>query len=309
MSHVSKTLNLFLALCLVAGSVPAQTGAQNKAPQIVHTPVTAAVRGQGITLKAKVTDDSGRIEAVTLYYTLSKDAAPFDVVMKPVGLDLYLGTIEAGVLAGVNSLTYYIEAQDDLGATTETPWQMIEVRDPKKGADASTPATKIAPSKEEGGATWPYVVGAAVVIGGGAALLASGGGGGGGGDSSSDGGGSSTNAPGNAAAGTYGGSATTCTTPDNENPDCESHGMSIVIDSAGKVFSDSLREGDSMKGTLKGSDFTLTSEVNDSDAQLTGEIVYNGTVLGNNRIVGTIGGSATSPTGSVTYSGSFTANK
>ena len=305
MSHVSKTLNLFLALCLVAGSVPAQTGTPNKSPQIAHAPVTTAVRGQGITLKAKVTDDHGHIESVTLYYTLSKDAAPFDVVMKSVGLDLYLGTIEAGVLAGINSLTYYIEAQDELGATTETPWQLIEVRDPKKGADAGTPVAKIAPSTEEESATWPYVVGGVVLIGGGAALLASGGGGGGGGSDS----GTSTNPPSLAAAGTYGGSVTTCATPGDGIPTCESHGMSIVIDSAGKVFSDSLREGDSMKGTLNGSDFTLTSEVNESDTQLTGQIVYNGTVLGDNRIVGSIGGSSSGPSNSVTYSGSFSASK
>jgi hypothetical protein len=305
MSYSSKTLNLFVALCLAASSVPAQTPTQNKAPQISHVPVTTAIRGQGITLKAKVTDDHSHIEAVTLYYTLSKDAAPFDVVMKSVGLDLYLGTIEAGVLAGIHSLTYYIEAQDELGATTETPWQMIEVRDPKKGADAATPATKIAPSNtEEEGATWPYVVGGVVLIGGGAALLAGGGGGGGGGDDSG-----STNPPSSAAAGTYGGSITTCATPGEGGPTCESHGMSIIIDSAGKVFSDSVREGESLNSTLSGSDFTLTASVNEPDSQLTGQIIYNGTVLGDSRIVGSIGGSAASPTGSVTYSGSFSASK
>ncbi|HEY8240591.1 MAG TPA: hypothetical protein VIH35_04050, partial [Kiritimatiellia bacterium] len=182
MEKFFKALNLMLALCLATGPAWAQETKANKAPQISHEPVTTAVRGQGITLKAKVTDDSGAVEAVTLYYTLSKDAAPFQVPMKSVGLDLFLGTIEAGVLSGINSISYYIDAQDSLGATTETPWRLIEMRDPKKGADAGTPVAKIGPTEEEG-SSWPYVVGAVVVVGGGALLLAGSGGGGGGGSS------------------------------------------------------------------------------------------------------------------------------
>ena len=144
----------------------------NLAPQVSHEPVTTAVRGQGVTLKAKVTDDHQKVESVTLYYTLSKDAAPFSVPMKPVGLDLYLGTIEAGVLAGINSLSYYIDAQDDLGATAETPWRVIDIRDAKSPPDA---AQKIAPSGSEGsGIHWGYVAAGAVVAGGAALLLAGG---------------------------------------------------------------------------------------------------------------------------------------
>jgi hypothetical protein len=285
---------------MAAGPAFAQ-GAGNIAPQISHEPVTTAVRGQGVTLKAKVTDEQKKVAAVTLYYTLSKDAAPFQVPMKSVGLDLYLGTIEAGVLAGINSLSYYIEAQDDLGATVETPWRVISIRDSKSPSD---PAAAIAPSGDEGsGIHWGYVA-AGVVVAGGVALLASGGGGGGGGGSDSGSTNKTTNV--NSRAGSYNGSVTTCFTPVGGPPTCDTHGMTIIIDSSGRVFSETLNEDQQMTGQLSGDDFTLTADARASDGE--GEIVYSGTVVGE-RIVGSIGGSATSTNGTGSYSGSFTASK
>lgn len=304
MRHRTPTLALrcvafSLALALASGPALAEVAA-NQAPQVSHQPVTTAVRGQGLTLKAKVTDDHGKVASVTLYYTLSKDAAPFEVPMNPVGLDLYLGTIEAGVLAGINSLSYYIEAQDDVGAAVETPWRVIEIRDAKSPADA--PA-KVAPSGgDEGGIHWGYVAGAAAVAGGVALLVAGGGGGGGGSDSGSTN--VTTNV--NTRAGTYAGSVTTCFTPDEGSPACETHGMTIVIDSSGRVLSETLNEDQQMTGQLSGDDFTLTADAPESDGE--GEIVYAGTVVGS-RIVGSISGSASSTNGAGSYSGSFTAGK
>jgi hypothetical protein len=292
-----RLIAFFTALNLATGPVLAQA-ANNQPPQVSHQPVTAAVRGQGLTLKAKVTDDHAKVQAVTLYYTLSKDAAPFQVPMKPVGLDLYLGTIEAGI----NSLSYYIEAQDELGAAVETPWRVIEIRDAKSPPDA---AGTVTPSEgDDGGMPWGYIAAGALVAGGAALLLAGDSGGGG---SSSDDDTSNTNGTVDARAGTYGGSVTTCFTPPGGSPSCETHGMTIIVDSSGRVLSDTLNEDQQMTGRISGDDFTLTAEPPEGESA--GEINYNGTVIGDNRIVGTISGSSTTTNGTGTYSGSFQANK
>ena len=308
MSHRTQGLPLritaaLLALSLGAGPAMAQ-GAANQPPQVSHQPVTTAVRGQGLTLKAKVTDDHAKVQSVTLFYTLSKDAAPFEVPMKSVGLDLYLGTIEAGVLAGINSLSYYIEAQDELGAAVETPWRVIEIRDAKSPPDASGAQVSPSGGSDGSGVHWGYIAAGGLLVAGGVALLASDSGGGGGGSddppATND-----TNGV-DSRAGTYGGSVTTCFTPPGGAPGCETHGMTIIVDSSGRVLSDTLNEDQQMTGQISGDDFTLVADPPDSDGE--GEIVYSGTVVGS-RIVGSISGTASSTNGTGSYSGSFTASK
>ena len=62
---------------------------------------------------AIVADDSGLVKLVTLFYSPSKDAAPFRSPMKSSGTSLYYGTIPAGVISGASNISYYIEALDD----------------------------------------------------------------------------------------------------------------------------------------------------------------------------------------------------
>ena len=144
-------------------------------------------------------------------------------------------------------------------------------------------------------------MGSAVAVGGAAILLSGGGGGGGGGSSNND-----TNDLA-AMSGTYNGSVTTCFTPDGGSPSCETHSMAIVIDINGTVLSDSLHEGQQLVSAVSGNDFTLTADLSGDEV---GQIIYNGTVVDDNRIVGSISGGATSLTlGPGSYSGSFTANK
>ena len=102
---------------------------QNRPPMIKHEPVTVAVRGQPITILANVTDDSGLVKSATLFYSASKDAAPFRSPMKSSGTSLYYGTIPAGVISSVNSISYYIEALDYVDATQETAWHTIAIKD------------------------------------------------------------------------------------------------------------------------------------------------------------------------------------
>lgn len=302
------------------------------ATTISHDPVTLAMRGQPLTLKAKIATE-GEPESVTLMYSLFRDAAPFRVEMKSTGVGTYVGTIDAAMLGSAQSVTYYIEVIDKDGAITETPWYDVSFRAPSAAPatpvspapapvatetpvvlPSPSPAGPIAPSPAPMAATdspesasWkkPALIagGAALVLGGAVALSDSGGGGGGGGagDGDGDGGAFPTNAP-----GTYVGTVTTCETPDGGVTSCESNPMQIVIDSNGVVFSETLRAGQQLTGQLEGNQFTLVATV--SAGSTNGTIAYEGTFV-NNRVLGTVVGSATDPLGGIVYSGSFSANR
>ena len=277
---------------------------QNRPPTIRHEPVTVAVRGQPITILANITDDSGLVKSATLFYSASKDAAPFRSPMKSSGTSLYYGTIPSGVLSSVDSISYYIEALDHVDAAQETPWHTIAIKDtaaPAKGAETQpAPASSSEPQGGKSGnhsalTVGAIAVGAAAVVGG-AVLLADSGGGG-----SSDDGGSADGD----SAGTYVGSVTECSSLEGGSSSCNSHGILISITGAGVVESDSLREGVSLQGPLRGSEFTLIAQVTGVS---TGEVVYSGTVV-DQRIIGSITGSSRSSEGLSVYSGTFTATK
>lgn len=281
---------------------------------IGHDPVPFAVRGQALTLKAKV-EGAAPPQSVTLYYALFRDAAPFRVPMKSSGLGYYVGTIEANLLGGVDGVSYYIEAQDENGALTETPWYEVKFRDPRpseKPVAANPPAPAPAgpapvipvPESDGSGRNWktPALVaaGAAVVLAGAYALSDSGGGGGDG-DDNGGGGGSNTNA-----AGSYAGTVTTCSQVVGQPTSCPTEPFTLLIDSRGVVFTETLRAGRQMTAPLNNNRFTLVAPVNEGGAS--GEIRYNGTWV-NNSVVGQISGSATSATGSILYSGTFSSDR
>ena len=298
-------LTVAILLCVkLATSASAED--QNRPPTIKHEPVTVAVRGQPITILANVTDDSGLVKSVTMFYSASKDAAPFRSPMKSSGTSLYYGTIPAGMISSASSISYYIEALDYVDAAQETAWHTIAIKDataPVKTVEPSPANVSAAPiaasvpaSKSSGPSALTVgaiAVGGAAVVGG-AVLLAIGGGG-----SSSDGGG------GGVEAGTYVGSATQCVSVEGSNSSCNSHSISVSISDTGVVSSDSLLEGASLQGPLRSSDFTMIAQLTGVS---TGEVVYSGTVV-DQRIVGSITGSAQSSQGRSVYSGTFTATK
>lgn len=274
---------------------------------ISHEPVPFAVRGQPLTLRAKV-EGVGEPQSVTLYYQIIKDAAPFRVPMKSTGMGYYVGAIEANLLVGVESLSYYIEAQAEDGTIAETPWYTVKIREPRPSERVSVvtppapapagPAPAIPLPEEQKKSSWkmPVLVGAgALAVAGGVYALASDGNGGGGGGGDSD---FSTNAPGN-----YAGTVILCTTPSvSSQSTCDTRPFQLLIDSRNTVYSDSLVPGQQLTGSLSNNRFTLTSQVSG------GTIYYNGT-WANNTIVGQISGTATSTAGTVVYSGTFSANK
>lgn len=280
--------------------------AVNKPPAIQHDPVSHAVKGQSLTLKARVTDEGPGVQDVTLYYALFRDAAPFRVPMKASGLDFYVGTIDSGMIKDVQTIAYYVEATDKDGALAETPWYTVEFRKAEATPAAGGGANVTPETANEGGTNWKTVgligLGVAAVAAG-AIALGGGGGGGGGGD---DGGGGNTN--GTSVAGTYNGTVTTCLTVSGQPPSCESHACTIVIDSKGTVFSETLLQGVQMTDRLSGNDFVLTGQISNQGSVSNGLVNFDGTVTGT-RIVGSVTGSAETSNGAGNYSGSFSATR
>lgn len=302
----------------VAPASQAQVKRANRPPVIKHEPVRTAVRDQSLSIRATVTHASGSLKSVTLFYTTSKDAAPFKIVMLNAGTDSYFGSIPSTLLKGTSELSYYIEALDEQDIASETPWYTVKVQTSQATASqpvpavlpgtgktavqggAAVPAKRVETEKESWSWKGPTIIaGAAAAVVGGAILATSGGGGS---DSPpSDGGTTTTNS------GTFTGSATRYLEMPGQTPTSSSYPISITVMSSGALSSDSLNPGVHMEAQLSGTDFQMTARVNETN--LTGLIAYSGTLL-NTRITGTIAGSVTAPSGTNgTYSGVFSATK
>lgn len=267
----------------------------NRPPKIEHVAVTVALTGQPLMIRARITDESGEVRSATLYYAVSKDAAPFSVVMQPAGATVYIAAVPESVLSGIQELSYYIEAEDQAGVTSETAWYPVKVQ---KSSDKMVSDKTGASDTKSTRAKWttPALIigGSAVVIGGVLAAANSGGGGGSGTHPNAD------------AAGIYTGSSTTCYQPPSGVSSCSSSGITIAVNTQGVVSSSSLHPGSLMEDQLSGSGFVLTASINDPAQK--GEIQYLGTVA-DGRIAGTIQGSVTTPDGVGTYSGAFSASR
>lgn len=282
----------FLCWLLAFGLSGPDTKAQvNRPPKIEHGAVTVALAGQPLMIRAKITDDSGAVQSATLHYSVSKDAAPFPVPMQSAGTSVYVGSIPDSVLRNAASLTYYIEAVDRSGVTTETSWYPVKIQTGGKSSAADSKEKSDRPR-------WvtPALIagGAAVVVGG--VLLASSGG------DDDD----SSAPPAVSPAGTYSGAATTCYLPPEGSQGCSSGPATFVIDAQGQVQSSDLRPGTLLTGKLSGSGFVLTAPVEEPGRS--GQIRYVGSVL-DGRIAGTVEGSDTTAGGVGAYSGAFSASR
>ncbi len=270
---------------MCAGMVAAATMSAHAAMKIEHTPVTVGVKGQPLMVRAKVAGAGQEIKSLTLFYSTSKDAAPFSVAMQPTGSGGFVGTIPGGILSTLDRVTYYLAAEDAAGSGAETPWYVVRIQNPAAGAEGRPGWVK------------PVLIGGGVALAAGGIALAVGGSDGGGGG----GGGSPTT---NDVSGTYVGSSTECQTLSGAAPACESHAATIEISEDGLVSSDNLRPGVIMEATLNGSTFVMVVPIQTSGPD--GEIRYTGTVV-DNRIVGSIDGSAGSGTDAVLFTGTFSA--
>lgn len=275
-----------------------QVSARNAPPVIQHIPAAVALQGQSIVIRATVTDDVG-VKSVTLYYSTSKDVAPFKLDMQRAGQDIFVCTVPDNLLELASIVTYYIEAIDTTDQTSETRWYTVSIQ-------PAAPKPKIeVRTGSDGDSFWKTtaLIGGGVVLAGGAAAIVV-----------ANSGGNSVAPPSsttNAHAGVYVGSVTTQLEFPEQSPQTRSHGTTITIDAGGIVRSYDLYMDQTLTSAMSGSDFTLTANVNATN--LTGQIAFKGSVV-NGTINGFVGGtvqdtSGTNGTHYGTYYGNFYATK
>jgi hypothetical protein len=300
MKPLSSFLFALLLAWLAGSGMPGTAYGAQGAPVIRHEPALVGVRGQSLAIRASVTADAVQ-KAVYLYYSVSRDAAPYKLTMLSTGSDGYIVTIPGALLGGATQVTYYIEAVAGGDVSAETLWYTVDLRTPEDGGEARGAA----PEKN---LKWVkpalYAGGAAVLIGG-AALLASGRDKGGSAPpppaSTNSGGGTVTNA------GSYVGTANTGYELGSAKPTWSTTAIRILVTSDGVVSSDTLRQNSYVEGRLSGQDFLLISAINETNR--VGEIRYKGTII-ENRISGSISGSDQISGGDGgAYSGNFSATR
>jgi hypothetical protein len=247
---------------------------------ITHDAVPFAVRGQPLTLKAKVTG-AEEAESVTLYYALFRDAAPFRVPMKVHRVGLLCGHHRSPAWwPGWTAFSYYLEAQDKSGAITETPWYEVPLRKAETKAEAPAaglpmprPAGPAAPAPDHSlcprtnpprihrTAVGKHPPSSQVVLPscwGARTRFPKATAAGGGSDDGDDDGEVPVDPQ-----GTYNGSVTTCLTTTGGVTTCESGSMSMVIGANKVVFSETIKPGEQLTNGLDGSSFTLVSSTSE----------------------------------------------
>ena len=83
----------------------------NTPPVIVHTPVTTAYSGQNIVISAKITDDSGKIQAANIKYKNEGDSIMKTINMVDKGGSVFEATILSSFITA-KKIYYYIAAWD-----------------------------------------------------------------------------------------------------------------------------------------------------------------------------------------------------
>lgn len=186
-----------LALAALASAGWAQQQGAAQGPSIVHEPPRFAVKGQPLSILAKVQAGNSPIKAVSLHYSPSRDTAPIKQPMTSAGPNVYVATVPSTHMSSMPSVWYYIEAVDQQDEWAETEWHQVQVGgqrepDPTPAAAKQSPAgpgvPTVTPSQEKHGAsTGKLIAGGVLAAGAAVAIIAASGGGG-----SSDGGGGGT---------------------------------------------------------------------------------------------------------------------
>ncbi len=105
---------------------------QNEPPNIEHVPVLFVHRSEPVLVQAKVTDQSGEVKRVSLYYALSQQAVPSEVPMKRITKTQYTGLVPANFYAMSTKVWYYISAVDTLDDKSDTTWYPVTIQDQDK---------------------------------------------------------------------------------------------------------------------------------------------------------------------------------
>jgi hypothetical protein len=139
----------------------------------MHEPVGTAIRGKPLSVLVRVRPGSAPVRKVTLHYSTSRDAAPFDVPMTATQRDVYVATVPAAHFARSSRLYYYVEAVDTGGEWAETEWQEVSVQAPEGEAAEAPPPEPVEPGEEKGSVlTSPAFIAGAVVLAGGGIIAA-----------------------------------------------------------------------------------------------------------------------------------------
>jgi hypothetical protein len=125
-------VSALLALVLCAPPVWARGIEQNEPPLISHVPPGMAYIGQPVPIYARVTDQTGKVKKVKLFYALSQQQAPVEVPMKRIARDRYQGLIPANFFVGMSKVWYYIEARDSYDDKAESTWYPVVIKDPSQ---------------------------------------------------------------------------------------------------------------------------------------------------------------------------------
>ncbi len=117
---------------LLAGCSTPSPPVPNLPPVIKHYPIVNGFRGQPIPIIARVTDDTGKVRKVMLFYSMARQAQPLEAKMKKVGRDQYMALIPAEFFMYSMKVWYGIAAVDSFGERADYPWQQISIKDPDK---------------------------------------------------------------------------------------------------------------------------------------------------------------------------------
>ncbi len=142
---------------------------QNEPPVINHFPTLIAYRGQPVPVYARVSDKTGKVKEVSLFYALSQQKAPLKVPMKLVQGNRYSGLIPANFFGESSKVWYFVEARDSFDDKAETTWCPVTIKDPNRErtqgeeevAQTSAQATKTTGTQGAAGKTSPGTAGTA----------------------------------------------------------------------------------------------------------------------------------------------------
>jgi hypothetical protein len=262
---------------------------------VKHDAVSVTMADQPLTLIATVQPGNAPILTVDLYYTQSAHAAPLKTEMKPAGMGVYQATIPSEFLKKNKVISYYMEATDTAGESVETKYRTVTIKPASEMTYKSKPA--YAGGTREEKQNWKpaalIAVGGAVVVGW---AIAENSGGSSGSEKAVD------------PQGEYSGSVTFCRVIDADPITCSTIQTTITIDSTGLVTSPDLADGTSVVGELLGDAFDITVPASQVDLGFTGDIILSGTAR-NDVISGQISGTASDMITTITYSGTFSAER
>jgi hypothetical protein len=139
---------LLLPLLLALPALAKDRVEQNEPPVITHYPPGVAYAGSPVPIYAEVTDKTGKLKKVSLFYALSQQNVPVEVPMKKVRGDRYSGLIPANFFSGMSKVWYFVSAVDSFDDKQDTSWYPVLIKRPDaEKSQPDQPAAEGAPAQ------------------------------------------------------------------------------------------------------------------------------------------------------------------